>query len=86
MDEQPPRRKTAAQRDEIRMLRQEQISLYKTAVLKEQRERRSRLRHGEPVDESPQKKKRVGFDLGPRAQADETESLDAAPEDAVCVD
>ncbi|KAM9925043.1 hypothetical protein OXX80_011025 [Metschnikowia pulcherrima] len=67
------RRKTAAQKDNIHMLRQQQISSYKTAMSKEARAQRSRLRHStdgvssddgsteDPVEVSPRKKKKVNF-------------------------
>ena len=67
------RRKTAAQKDNNHMLRQQQISSYKTAMLKEARAQRSRLRHSadgvssddgsteDLVEVSPRKKKKVNF-------------------------
>lgn len=60
------RKKTSAQKDEIRTLRQEQITIYKKLVLTEERRKRIELRHGS-LDgerdelESPRKKKRVAF-------------------------
>ncbi|OBA23788.1 hypothetical protein METBIDRAFT_10013 [Metschnikowia bicuspidata var. bicuspidata NRRL YB-4993] len=70
------RRKTAAQKDHNRMFRQQQISSYKAAMLKEARAQRSRRRHGkgpentaklaavlEPLEGSPKKRKKVNFNL-----------------------
>ncbi|SGZ52592.1 CIC11C00000004265 [Sungouiella intermedia] len=57
-----PKPKSSLQKDENHLLRQEQIQLYKSTVLKEERERRMKIRHGK-FDESPKKKKRVSFEL-----------------------
>lgn len=37
--------------------------MYKTTVLKEQRELRMKVRQGNNLEESPKKKKRVSFDV-----------------------
>lgn len=58
-----PKRKSSLQKDENHLLRQEQIQLYKTTVLKEQRELRMKVRQGNNLEESPKKKKRVSFDV-----------------------
>lgn len=60
-DDESPRKKSSVQKDANHMLRQEQIQLYKSTVLKEQREQRMRVRHSQQPDESPKKKKRVSF-------------------------
>lgn len=57
-----PKPKSSLQKDENHLLRQEQIQLYKSTVLKEERERRMKIRHGK-FDDSPKKKKRVSFEL-----------------------
>lgn len=61
-EEAGPRRKSSYQKDENHMLRQEQIQLYKSTVLKEARERRMKLRRGGKLPELPKKKKRVSFE------------------------
>lgn len=58
-----PKRKSSLQKDENHLLRQEQIQLYKSTVLKEERELRMKIRHGHNLEESPKKKKRVSFDV-----------------------
>lgn len=54
------KRKSPARKDDNHLLRQEQISTYKKKVLKEERQKRSQLRHSKDED-SPRKKKRVSF-------------------------
>lgn len=80
------RRKTAAQKDNNHMLRQQQIISYKIAMLKEARARRSRLRHyqfldlslDQNIDElsSPKKRKKVDFNL----QTEESVDLKELPQ------
>lgn len=61
-EEVGPRRKSSYQKDENHMLRQEQIQLYKSTVLKEARDQRMKLRQGGRLPELPKKKKRVSFE------------------------
>lgn len=58
------KKKSSGQKEEIRLLRQEQIQAYRLTVTQEERAKRSKLRQGETrtsADESPKKKKRVSF-------------------------
>lgn len=71
------RKKTPLQKDENHFLRQEQISSYRTAVLKEERERRLRLRHGE--EESPKKRKRVSFGTASESLPSKSPRLSKSP-------
>lgn len=58
------KKKSGARRDENQILRREQIESYNSKVLRENRERRYRMRNGETLPESPEspkKKKCVKF-------------------------
>lgn len=58
------RKKSSGKKDENRSLRQEQVQAYRSKVSKEERARRSKLRHADPMlsdSESPRKKKKVSF-------------------------
>lgn len=55
------KKKSGARKDENHLIRKDQISSYNSKVLREDRERRLRLRNGEPLLESPKKKKCVSF-------------------------
>lgn len=58
------KKKSGARRDENQILRREQIESYNSKVLRENRERRYRMRNGETLQESPEspkKKKCVKF-------------------------
>lgn len=58
------KKKSGARRDENQTLRREQIESYNSKVLRENRERRYRMRNGETLQESPEspkKKKCVKF-------------------------
>lgn len=63
VDEVEPqiKKKSGARKDENHLLRKDQISSYNSKVMREDRERRLRLRNGEALPESPKKKKCVSF-------------------------
>lgn len=56
------KRKSGARKDENQILRREQIDLYKSKILREDREKRYLARKGKDTSESPKKKKRVSFE------------------------
>lgn len=60
--------------------------MYKSTVLKEEREQRMKLRHSQgTADESPKKKKRVSFHVAPQTLLDEKEkSVLVEEEDQKC--
>lgn len=55
------KKKSGQRKDENQLLRKEQIETYKSKVLREDRERRLRVRNGQGLLESPKKKKCVTF-------------------------
>lgn len=64
------KRKTGARKDENQILRREQIDLYKSKILREDREKRYLARNGKDTSESPKKKKRVSFEDPPSDDMD----------------
>lgn len=68
------KRKSGARKDENQILRREQIDLYKSKILREDREKRYLARNGKDSSESPKKKKRVSFENLPSEDKDSASS------------
>lgn len=91
-DDDAPKPKSSLRRDTNHLLRQEQIQLYKSTVLKEDREERMKLRHSlGKAEESPKKKKRVSFHDHPvllgetsPSKRSPTKCKDLRPEPQLC--
>lgn len=83
-DEVPVKKKTPTQKDNNASLRQEQISAYRKETIREERERRVKLRHlkdnlsdfdtasSSENEQSPKKKKKVSFDIRRDCKREET--------------